>query len=166
MSWMMIFSYLIFHFFLFVSYFRHRPAFRTEGGILLLHLISVVLLIILEILSCWPSPSQADFAFIIGSTAGHCIYSLTFLEIWALSEGGYSLRVLSEVVKNKHSTIEGLEKHFAALSSGKKEERLDSLLVLGLVQKRQNTFSLTSRGKYLALFIAGICYLSQLDKTG
>jgi hypothetical protein len=166
MTWLLIICYLALHFTLFVLIFRHQPRFRTEGGVFLLHVVSAVALFAVMLVWFALSPSHTRLALAIGAAAAHGIYSLSFLEIWALSDGGYSLRVLAAVVSRGQSTVTELEAHFTALSSGKKEGRLDSLLELGLVTKDGNAYALTPRGKVVAKFIAGIGYLAQLEKTG
>lgn len=166
MTWLLIVFYLVLHFTLFVFIFRHHPRFRSEGGVLLLHVASAVALVAGMLVWFGLSPSQTRLAFAVGAGAAHGIYSLSFLEIWALSDGGYSLRVLAAVVSRGQSTAAKLEAHFTALSSGKKEGRLDSLFELGLVQKDENTYALTPRGNVVAKFIAGIGYLAKLEKTG
>lgn len=112
------------------------------------------------------APSGERFAIVIAACAAHGIYSLSFLEIWALSEGGYSLRVLHEVVQRQQSTLPELEAHFSVLSSDKKEGRLDSLLKLHLLKKDGSNYSLTTSGKTVAKFIETIGHLAQLEKTG
>lgn len=166
MIWILIICYLTFHFASFVFIFRHQPRFRTEGGVFLLHVVSAVTLIFIMLVWFCLSPSQTRFAFVAGAGAAHGIYSLSFLEIWALSDGGYSLRVLSAVVSRGRSTVAKLEVHFAALSSEKKEGRLDSLIHLGLVQKESNAYALTPRGQVVAKFIAVIGRIAQFGKTG
>lgn len=166
MIWLLTVCYLCVHFLLFVLVFRHQPRFQTEGGVFLLHVLSAAVAVTILLVRFALGPSEEKFALALAAGAAHGIYSLSFLEIWALSDGGYSLRVLHEVVLRGKSTLPELEAHFTAMSSGKKEGRLDSLLDLGLVQKEGNDYSLTSRGKVVAKCIAIFGLLAQLKKTG
>ena len=55
---------------------------------------------------------------IVGAAAAHGIYSLSFLECWALSEGGYSLRVLDEIVRRGTVPLVDLEEQQKELRPG------------------------------------------------
>lgn len=164
--WLLIACYLCVHLALFVFIFRHQPRFQTEGGVLLLHIVSAAALVSILFVRFALGPNEEKFALAVAAGAAHGIYSLSFLEIWALSDGGYSLRVLYEVVVRGKSTLPELEAAFTVMSGRKKQGRLDSLLKLGLVNKEGNGYSLTSRGKVVAKFIAVLGHLAQLKITG
>jgi hypothetical protein len=87
---------------------------------------------------------------IVGAAAAHGIYSLSFLESWALSEGGYSLRALSEIVRRGSVTAAELEQHFVELSARKKLVRMGTLLNLRFVRAEGDHFVLTGVGRAIA----------------
>lgn len=154
MPWIIIIGYLAVHFVLYVAVFRFRPVFRTEGGIFLYHMVSAAALLVLAIAALIATPSIERFALCLGLLALHGIYSLSFLEAWALSEGGYSLRILTEIEKRTSATPTSLTDQFAALSARKKAGRLETLIGIGLVQQNGPLFQVTRKGAAVAKLLA------------
>ena len=154
MPWMIIIGYLAVHLALYVAAFRFWPVFRTEGGIFLYHLVSALVVVVLTVSALIATPSIERVALCLGLVALHGIYSLSFLELWALSEGGYSLRILSEIEKRAGATPTSLTDRFAALSAQKKAGRLESLISLGLVQQNGPLFQVTRKGAAIAKLLA------------
>jgi hypothetical protein len=152
--WIALSMYLLVHLLAYVFFFRYMRALHTERGILLYHLISAAIVVIVTTASFLVAPTLEQFALIVGVVAAHGIYSLSFLEVWVLSEGGYSLRVLAEIVRINGTTPASLEQHFAALSVRKKAGRLNSLTGLGLVERNGSFFRLTVKGRHVANVVA------------
>ncbi len=88
----------------------------------------------------------------------HGIYSLSFLELWALSDGGYSLRILDQI------DLLGDRADFVflkALGSSKKKFRLESLKRLGWVAVDPKGWALTARGRAAADFLSFFVAISR-----
>jgi len=150
MVWVFFSLYLLLHFSAYALVLRHRPFFRTERGIFMFHLLSAIGLVALAAVAFLANQTEASFALVIAVAAAHGIYSLIFLECWALSEGGYSLRILSELVRRGSATPLELEERFVELSERKKEGRLKALVGLGLVRLDGEQYGLTGLGTPLA----------------
>src|SRR3990170_2064168 len=143
MTWSVVGGYIAAHFLLYVCVFRHRAFFRTERGIFLFHAVPMVGLVALAFGAFLWNPGLDGFALVVGAGAAHGIYSLSFLECWLLSEGGYSLRILS---------------------ARKKIGRLESLLRLGLVQTDGDRFRLTRQGMALANAMTLVASLAGFER--
>lgn len=150
MSWILVAVYISAHFLLYVFVFRYLRYFRTERGIFLFHLVSVTLLVLAVTVAFARAPTHDGFGLVVGSAACHGIYSLTFLECWALSEGGYSLRILDEIVRRGAAPLSDIEQHFVELSAQKKRDRAISLVTLGLIFRNGEQYELTKLGRAIA----------------
>lgn len=165
MPWLALCTYFAAHLLLYAAIFRRWPAFRTEKGILFYHIASASGILMLAVAGFLASPSVESFAMVIGIGAAHGIYSLSFLEIWVLSEGGYSLRVLAEIAGRKQTTAAEIERHFIPLSARKKAGRLDSLMQLGLVERVSARFQPTPKGAIASRVVATLASVTR-SETG
>jgi hypothetical protein len=161
MSWIAI-IYLLVHFMLFAGIFRQWEFFRSERGIFFYHIISAITLVMLEFGVFLWRPSLDNLSLVVAAGAVHGIYSLTFLECWSLSQGGYSLQILRELVRCGMATPAELEQRFIDMSAHKKMSRLDSLTHLGLVQAEGDRFRLTRPGRIFANTMEVIVFLADL----
>ena len=90
-----IVAYLSAHFLLYALVFRNLRFFYQEKNIFLYHAISFFSLSAAGAgLLVW---EPAALGRVIAAVSLHGIYSLSFLELWALSDGGYSLRILDQI---------------------------------------------------------------------
>lgn len=159
MPWILIGGYILAHFLLYLFVFRHRPFFWSERGIFLFHFVPALILATLMFGAFVWRPSSNSFALFVGASAACGIYSLSFLECWVLSEGGYSLRILSELVRRETVTSAELEVQFVDMSARKKIGRLDWLLGLGLVKTDADRFRVSARGGAVATVMSLIARL-------
>lgn len=147
-------AYVGINFALYVA-FRRRLTFLTyERGIFWYHALSAAGLVAVGFTVAVMDPSAAIVAGLIGSTALHGIYSMSFLELWSLTEGSYSLSILEHVEQTTRRRqavdVRGLE----CLGMAKKEQRLGSLERLGLVRDAGDQVALTNRGRLVADVLA------------
>ena len=159
MFWIIIGGYIACHFLLFLGISRWPGFLWSERGIFLFHFASVLLVAAgLPVLGFF-GIGAASLARVIGAGALHGIYSLTVIEVWLLSEGGYTLRILGELARRGSLEAEMLTQAFVDVSARKKRGRLDSLASAGLVRSAGNTVELTRRGRIVADVIMGIAAL-------
>lgn len=150
-------AYLLVHAGLYFAVLRRIPACVTERGVFLYHLLSAVCFSVAA-LALWllvPS-SGASFAFAVGVIMLHGIYSLSFLEVWSLTEGSYSLQIMRAVVD---SDATGQPLNMAALEaigSGKETGRTESLARLGLLSRKDGQVTLTRRGQIASALLSGL----------
>lgn len=156
MPWIATAAYLTANFVLYAAVLRQRSTFRTERGIFLYHVASFVLLVLIGAAALAAAPSTENLATLLGSAAAHGIYSLSFLEAWALSDDGYSLQILVELVRRKRATTSDLEQRFADLSAQKKARRINALLKLGLIARTGELFRPTSKGAVAARALSAL----------
>jgi hypothetical protein len=154
MIWIVLLGYLTVHLLAYICLLRHLRVLKTERGILLYHLSSAAAAVCVACAYILSTPTAAPLTVIAGIAAAHAIYSLSFLEVWVLSEGGYSLRILAEIARTDGASRQAIEQHFASLSKTKKAGRLDSLTSLGLVVLRGSQFHLTNKGRRAAAIVA------------
>src|SRR5204863_6667806 len=107
-----------------------------------------------------------DFATLVGLVSLHGLYSMSFLELWSLSQGGYSLQILDLI---ERSEAAGAPVAFAALcdiGASKRAGRLGGIERLGLVQRDGNRVSLTGPGWTVASVLAAFAWAANLKARG
>jgi hypothetical protein len=82
----------------------------------------------------------------VGALAVHGIYSLSFLELWSLAEGGYSLQLLAALEPGPASRSR-VTSFVAEIGDAKRETRIRSLESGGLIAKSDDQLTLTARGR-------------------
>jgi hypothetical protein len=149
-------GYLGLHFGLYVLVLRHMASFRRESTIFRYHVLPAAASVTIGALAamCNPTDEQvAEAAIIVGL---HGIYSLSFLELWSLAQGGYSLRILMDWEATGRTPDWTSLQHIGA---AKKANRLASLQRLGLLLTHQGNLSLSRRGRLVAAALAGVSRL-------
>lgn len=150
-----VMSYLAVHFFLYVFVFRFRREFFQEKVIFFYHFFSFMSLSVLLLLG-----GQRLEVF-TAAVSLHGIYSLTFLEFWSLSDGGYSLRIL-DALDSQAAHGKGVPDLTALqnLGQNKKQNRIRGLLKMGLLSEGSGKFFLTGSGKAFVTFLALVVWPS------
>jgi hypothetical protein len=151
-------AYLLGHFIFYVAVLRRLRRLQKEFWIFLYHAWSAVgLLVSLLVVS---APAVA----IAGCLSLHGIYSLSFLELWSLSEGGYSLAILRRVQAASGGAIS--QESLAPIGSAKKSRRIASLMRLGLVARSGSTIRLTPGGRAVAAGLRLLVAVARLTEVG
>jgi hypothetical protein len=152
--------YVAAHLLLYFAVLRHLPAFRTERTILLYHAVSAVGLT-LVVVGRWLMPgSGVDVAWVAAVVALHGIYSVSFLEIWSLADGGYSLQILEHVERAERLGQQPDVEALRAVGRAKQENRLAGLVAAGLVREEAGRMSLTGAGRVVASLFAALAWLT------
>jgi hypothetical protein len=102
----------------------------------------------------------------LGVLAIHGLYSLLFLEVWSLAQGGYSLSVLAGVVAEGAMPRREAESRFATIGSSKFADRMEAASRAGLLYKRGGAIALTARGRAAAGIVRGLRWLARLENPG
>jgi hypothetical protein len=158
--------YLVLHFLLYAVALRHLRLFRREWGIFGYHAVSALVLVVVCATWLVVAPRPENFAIAGGALALHGLYSLSFLEVWALAEGGYSLAILARVAALRAA---GAGVDLAALQrigGAKKGARLSSVQRLGLVRRRGERLELSGLGRAVAALFALLAWTADLKKVG
>lgn len=136
---------------------RKIRGFGTEKGIVLYHGLSGSLFLAAMIALLDPR-SPGAISLITGSGSVISIYSLTFLGLWASSDGGFSLRLLDHLEHAAGETnpdLSGLRR----LGDEKKKDRIKSLERFGLVFEKNGRFSLSRKGTLTASALRALGWL-------
>jgi hypothetical protein len=158
-------AYLVVHFLSYVVYLRRLSALRTEKGIFLFHLLSYLLVVAIALASAYALES-GNLAAASAIAAAHGLYSLSFLELWSLAQGSYSLRILDVIGATPTCTAESVVAALSEVGDQKKEQRLSSLQELGLAKPVDGYLRLTPGGHAAASFIRLLRWLANLRETG
>ena len=107
-------AYLAAHFATYVVALRHWAALRSEKGIFLYHFGSAVFVGLAGVTFAVLEPDRFGLSGLVLVLSLHGIYSLSFLELWSLAQGGYSLSIIASVAQAEAS---GKEPDFLALAA-------------------------------------------------
>lgn len=152
------FGYLLAHFLLYALVLRRSARMRSEKAIFLFHFVSGLLMAAAAVgyaLFETP-PTSFGLAGVVLVLSVHGIYSLSFLELWSLAQGGYSLSVLASVKKAQESGSEPDFSGLAQIGKRKLQDRIQGLEKLGLIRIADTKVTLTSRGMIAAVAIEGL----------
>lgn len=135
---------------------RHHPALQTERGIFVWHAISYLLALLFAAFTALLQ-SPADALILGGLLAGlHGIYSLSFLEIWSLTQGSYSLQLLSRIEQCGPMSADELP-GATDIGSQKQQDRAEAIRRLGLARTDGR---LTPAGRVAAHGLRAVLWLS------
>jgi hypothetical protein len=155
--------YLAAHLLLYVLVFRRLPAFRREGVIFAYHALSAVGVTLTVLLSPLVTRTPFNLEWIVAVIAIHGIYSTTFLELWSLAEGGYSLQILEHLDRSERRGEPADLAALRAIGAAKQRNRLAGLTSIGLVRQAGGRVELTGGGRLVASAFALLAWLSNVQ---
>jgi hypothetical protein len=167
MTWIIsTLAYLLGHFLVYALMLRHLPRFTRERVIFAYHALSelgwAVVLVVGTLAGLWSSDGLAGW---VGAVALHGIYSLTFLSLWSLASGGYSIGILAQVARvGDGARVERVD--LESIGVGKQEARMQGLAGLGLVRSRAQCVETTPRGALVAAALATIATMFGVRESG
>jgi hypothetical protein len=148
-------AYLALHLALYVAVLRNVPAFGSERIIFLYHAVPALTLAIAAAAYVALAHDPAAVAAGVLAISLQGLYSLSFLELWALSDGGYSLQILEHIGTTRSAfDASGMQE----IGASKRSDRLESALGLRLVETHGSTFGLTGIGRLIATLFAAILW--------
>jgi len=159
-------SYLALHLLLYIFVFRGRSLVQSEQGILLYHVVSFAVFILAAFSTVAIHFSETALAIAIGLSAIHGIYSLSFLELWTLAEGSYSMSILTGIESQGTLARTRLIDAFARIGDAKKGDRLSTLSNLSLADRCGDYWQLSARGRLVAYLVNFLVWLAALKKGG
>ena len=159
-------SYLALHFLLYVLVLRGRPLVQSERGIFFYHFGSAAVFTLVAFCLTVSYFSDAAIAIAIGLSALHGIYSLSFLELWTLAEGSYSMSILTGIASQGTLSRDALINAFARIGDAKKSDRLSVLSNLSLGRRDGSYWRLSARGQLLAILLNALVWLAAIKKRG
>lgn len=159
-------AYLILHFVAYLFWLRTTNYFQTERGILFYHSMSATIFTVAVLGTLLTNVSGAAVAAGIGLVAAHGIYSVSFLELWSLTEGSYSISILNELSCDQTLPREAIIEKCAQIGQTKKATRLVALARLGLLDRNGEYWQLSARGRLFANFLQAIKWISAINRSG
>ena len=158
--------WLLAHFFLYVVWLRRWTALRTETGIFRFHLFSVLALTLVTaarlFFGCIPQP----WAVLAAVVSLHGVYSVSFLELWSLAQGGYSLSILDRAANGANLTAPQERRELEQIGDLKRCDRLSALRSLGLVALDRERLQLTPSGRMCNIALRALITLANLRSVG
>jgi hypothetical protein len=165
MHWLFQLSFLALHLLVYIVILRHLPVFQRERGIFAFHSIPFFALLIAAIIG-W-SLNTFGITTIAGMLSLQLIYSMSFLEVWSLAEGSYSLQILLQVAQHPTKHKSAVIAATSSIGARKKQNRLRSLMEMGLAcETHRNEVRLTSRGRLVTAFFRAIKFLANIKAAG
>lgn len=150
---LVIAGYVVAHFAAYALVLRHWAGLRSEKGIFLYHFASAVIAGLVGLAFAVLEPDTFGLSGLVLVLSLHGIYSLSFLELWTLAQGGYSLSIIAGIA---HAEASGKEPDFsglAAIGQAKQADRVAALERLGLVSGTEGRIALTPRGSQIAFLL-------------
>jgi hypothetical protein len=155
--------YLGVHFLVYILVLRYVQCFSFEKTIFLYHALSALalggLLAILTFLM-----RSVTLASPVALMSLHGIYSLSFLELWSLTQGSYSLSILTHVDDAKSVGMPLGLAELRGVGAWKKRGRIESLQRLWLLRRQGEHFGLTALGHLAALGFRAVAEIVNLKK--
>jgi hypothetical protein len=152
----LVLAYVVVHLGLYIFVLRHRAEFGQEATIFGYHFCSAILVSVVSLGSWIVFPNTVQVAAAIAAICIHGIYSTSFLELWSLSEGGYSLSIL-RLVNKARAEGRALDRGaLVALGETKKGNRVEGLVKLRLAHQSTDLLVLTAFGRLTAAVFAGV----------
>jgi hypothetical protein len=145
---------------------RHLDAFRKERVIFLYHTLpaGAVGLAALAAALAVPAPVMLAKAALVMSL--HGIYSLSFLELWSLAQGCYSVSILGYLEGARRSGVPADMAELEKIGADKKKNRLDNLQRLALIRRKGQGFGLSWSGRVVATGLHVLMCLANLKEAG
>jgi hypothetical protein len=155
MHWFVLLGFIAVHLLLYFAVFRYFRVFTGERMILAYHGLAFAIVFVV-VLSAFAG-GTVGFAAACGLLALQFIYNISFLELWSLAQGSYSLQILMRVSRQTSVSREQILATCEAIGAEKKRHRLDNLLTFKLATR-------TADGR-IALAPAGATVVGVLRAT-
>ena len=146
---------------------RERPWFGSEKGIFAYHFVSAIGFS--AAFTAWALATRRpdNLAWLVSAVMLHGIYSLSFLELWALADRSYSLTILLALDRRGTTSEGALAEALETIARYKQASRLDSLEGLRLVRPAHNgAIELTWFGRAAVVLGRALMFLADIRKHG
>jgi hypothetical protein len=159
--------FLVAHAGLYFAVVRDRPALASEKGIFLYHFVSAGLVAVGFGIWAVARGGSDAWAWFACAVMLHGIYSLSFLELWALADDSYSLAIMEIIAGSGTAAGPALMQRLEAIGMGKQTSRLDALQAIGLVREvGDGAFTLTPAGRAAVLLGRILLFLANVRNSG
>jgi hypothetical protein len=118
------------------------------------------------VIACWTAIVSGYLITMLGAISLHGAYSLSFLELWSLSQGSYSFSILDMVDRRGAVTTQALIDEMSKIGQSKKGSRIDAISGAGLVSISRGSARVTRKGRIACFAINMLRALSQTRNHG
>jgi hypothetical protein len=139
---------------------------RTETGIFRFHLFSVLALTLVTATRLFFGGIPQSWAVLAVVVSLHGVYSVTFLELWSLAQGGYSLSILGKAASGANLTAPQERRELEQIGDLKRCDRLAAVRSLGLVAMDREKLQLTASGRVCTIVLRAVIRLADLQSVG
>jgi len=158
--------YILGHFLLYAFWLRKLEAFRKEKGIFRLHLFSAVALALAATALVMSGAVETDWSMVLAALSVHGIYSVSFLEVWSLSQGGYSLSILERAAEAPGLCDRESLALLNAIGDKKRSHRLEALRSLRLIADGPHGIVLAPAGRLCCFVFRAVAWAANLRSLG
>lgn len=158
--------YFLLHCISYLRFSRKWSALASERRVFLYQLASAVpfSLAVLSVAAICADPSAISAA--LGVIFLHGLYSLSFLELWSLAQGSYSISILIRVMQRGALTKARLQEELTHIGQRKKHDRLSALSRLRLLRREGEQLALTVPGHLVSAALQCLVWLSNVKERG
>jgi hypothetical protein len=149
--------YLGVHFLVYAIVLRGTVLLQTERAIFLYHFISAAGVAVVGGVITAVNPQSESLLGLAATVTFHGVYSLSFLELWSLTEGSYSLAILDRVdACGGALSFDELR----GIGVQKRSARVSDLVRLALIRRCEDRFALTRVGAFVATALRAVVWLA------
>jgi hypothetical protein len=160
MHWILLAGFIAAHVLAYIAVFRHLKVFAAERTIAIYHGLAFAAVFAF-------ARGTIGFAASCGLLALQYVYSLSFLELWTLAEGSYSLQILLRVSRQASISREEILASCEAIGADKKRNRLHDLQSLRLIaEDPDGTVKISAMGRMLVDTLSLIMRLTTIREAG
>jgi hypothetical protein len=145
---------------------RDWRSLKSERGIFLYHFVPFAALALAAIAFCAGSPDDQILGAALAALSLHAIYSMSFLELWSLSQISYSIAILDAIERQPGADPGTVTARFTETGQAKKASRLQGLEKLGMIRRQEGRMELAPRGRLAASVLLVLRFIANLKHTG
>jgi hypothetical protein len=157
-------SVILINFSYFHFIFRRGSLRASEGGIFKLQLISSCFVGIFGAILILNNPNPIIISCVLGCVFLHGIYSLTFLEFWALAQGSFSQEIVQLALRQPITGVSIVQ--LIDIGEGKLKSRLHGLHTGGMIKFQDGLWVISSKGTPLSACMFYIQKMVKLQDPG
>lgn len=158
--------YIAAHLVFYALWARRRSLFKAEKPIFYYHLVSVIFLLLVVTALIGGRASTRNLAAGVAALSVHGIYTISFLELWSLAQGGFSLSILQIAAAGGDPGRKDVVRELQAIGDGKRSDRLRALQQMGLVAQQPAGLVLTRAGVAACVLLRMIVRTANLRSLG
>ena len=161
------FVYIVAHAGLYFAVLGGWATLGSERGIFVYHFASAILVAVGWGIWAIAQGGSDAWAWFACAIMLHGIYSLSFLELWALADDSYSLAIMEILDRGGAAVGSTLMQRLESIGRRKQNSRLNALQAIGLIREVEDgSLVATPAGRAAALLGRTLLFLVNVRKHG